>query len=208
VVHVRVFNRLTQLVNKLGTTPTNFFTGNNPPRAQARVAYTAGSVGYAQPFDTKGTDLGVLNVTLSNAARSAAEGRANLTFTYSVAAAITGPGYVTSGTNFSLYTKASNYRPALTYKWWKNGVLMGMNWSGFTTAGPVAGTSVTYKVEVTDADGDKGTATHIVRGTSYTAPPPPSPEGCLIVKPDSASGLGIHRVGDSVSANALPSCPP
>jgi hypothetical protein len=208
VVGVRVFNRLTDLVNKLGTVPTNFFTGNNPPRSQARVAYLAGSVGYANPFDTKGTDRGFLDVNLRDPSKTLAQGRADLTFTYTVAAAISGPEYVTGGTNFSLATSASNYRPALTYRWWKNGVLMnGMTWTGFTTVAPVAGASVTYKVEMTDADGDKGTATHIVRGTS---PPPPGGGGggggCLRLKPDSAPGQGVYHVDDSVSSNALP-CP-
>jgi hypothetical protein len=206
VLFVRVFNWRSQLVNKDGKTPLANFEGS-PPRAPARVTYTAGTEGYTNVFDTKGTDNGIMDVKFRDQT-TVAQGTAKLTFTYTVAAVIAGPAFVTGGSGISLSTTASNYRPALTYKWWKNGVLMsGVTWPSFTTAGPAVGTSVTYKVEMTDADGDKGTDTHVITGTSTTPPGGGGGGGgCLILKPDSVRSQ-FRPLGDSVGANQLP-CPP
>jgi len=201
---VRVFNRRDppELVNKNGVTPKNIF-GGNPPRSEARVTYTAGTAGYASAFDTKGRDWGYLDVVLRDQS-TVAQGRAELTFTYTVATAISGPTSVEQGSNINLATTVSNYRGPLTYKWWKNSSIMsGVTWPNFTTAGPTPGTSNTYKVEITDADGDKGTDTHVVRGVSSSTGGGGS-GGCLVLKSESNPA----RADSPESTIKADPCPP
>jgi hypothetical protein len=162
VVSVRVFTAHDppRLVNDNQAVPKFSFQGI-PPRADVRVGYTAGT--YSNVFDVGGADWAYMDVLFKNQTTQA-QGRAKLSFTYTVAAVVTGPYSVIGGSSITLGTQASNYRAPLTYKWWKNGVLMSVTSSGFSTYGPAAGTSVTYKVQMTDADGDTGLDTHTITG--------------------------------------------
>jgi hypothetical protein len=205
-VYARVFSagNPPTLMNKYGTIPSNIFSGS-PPRSEARVTYLAGTV--TNPYGTGGSDYGFLDVSLRD--RTVAQGRGDLTFTYSVRTIVKGPSSVMAGSSVSLSTTISNYRAPVTYKWWKNGTLMsGVTWPSFTTNGPSGGTTFTYKVEVTDADGDKGTGTHSVTGTSGGG----GGGGgvCLVSGGDSDAGAddttGMRSLDTLRIASALP-CP-
>jgi hypothetical protein len=211
---VRVFNTFDPptLVNKDRVVPKNIFSGN-PPRSEARVTYSAGT-GPTNIYGTGGKDYGYLDVSLRD--QSLAQGRSDLTFTYTVLASISGPSSVLGGSTINLGTSLSNYRAPVTYKWWRDGSLMsGVTWSNFSTTGPTAGFTTTYKVEVTDADGDKGTNTRSVTGTSPPVSGGGSGGGCqsqpMIAASPSIAGAtaeaptGVTAVPPNV-ANALP-CP-
>jgi hypothetical protein len=201
---IRVFNANSppQLQNDNQAVPKFSFTGS-PPRADLRVGYTAGT--YTNPFDHGGADYGFMDVLFKDQ-QTQGQGRAKLSFTYNVSAVVTGPSSIIGGSSISLGSQASNYRTPLTYKWWKNGTLMsGVTWPSFSTQGPAAGSSVTYKLEITDADGDKGTDSHTITGGSSGGGTGGGGGGCLVTKLPTPTSGKEKRDSSTMTANPCPS---
>ena len=150
-----------------------------PAKAEGSVTYTAGTG--SGTTSTTGKDVAV--ITLHGwAGQYFAEAGVDLTIKYDVYASISAPTYVTGGTWITVSATASNHRTPLRYKWWRNGTLMSVTAASFSTNGPTTGTSTTYKVEITDADGDKGTDPHTVTASSSMGGGGGGSGGCLVQK--------------------------
>jgi hypothetical protein len=199
VAEVRVYNQRDQMVNEALMVPKAIFQGS-PPRAESRVKYIAGT--YTPLLEEVGRDFAFMDIYFRQSG-TGTRARAELKYTYSVSAVVTGPISVIGGSSITLGTKVSNAGTPLKYRWWRNGALMGITWSGFSTAGPATGTSVTYKVEVTDVDGQKGIDSHTISGGSSGGGGGGGGGGCLVAGKPLDGGKGGTRPGDNMEA-----CPP
>lgn len=155
-METRVFN---SLLRNVGTADDFSDFRGLPPKAEGSVTYTAGTGSSATA--TTGYDEAI-NVLRDFGGGNRGEGDVTLSISYNVNANIVAPTYITGGSWIQVSASAANHRTPLKYTWWRNGTLMGVTGSSFGTYGPAAGSSVTYKVQITDADGDKGADTHAI----------------------------------------------
>jgi hypothetical protein len=158
-LETRIYN---SLLRQVGTEDFSSFAGL-PPRAEGLIDYTAGTGSSA----TATTGYDEANNVLRNFGGGwVGEADVELTISYNVNANIMAPTYVTGGSWIQVSANASNHRTPLRYKWWRNGTLLSVTGSSFSTNGPTTGSSTTYKVEITDYDGDRGTDSHTVTASS------------------------------------------
>lgn len=159
VLVVRVYNADTPpiLVNTSGS-PAYFYFAGSPPRTDAYVDYYAASEPISL-YNDLSADGGYIDVVL----RNGAVGRAltALTYTYGVRVVVSGPANVTPGSSFTVGADFSNYTAPLAVQWYRNGQHIASGGSNLVQSISAAG-SYSFRVEVTDVQGDRGVASQTV----------------------------------------------
>ncbi len=138
---------------------TSYFLGN-PPRAEPSMYYSAGTAGIPLG-STWNYDFGYSQIVFNDGVVGL--GTIGLTYSYTVATVLSGPGSVAQYTGYTLNSTLKNYTLPITRKWYRNGILLpGQTGASLTDQQNTPGT-YTYRLDVVDAEGDPGTATMSVQ---------------------------------------------
>jgi len=148
--------------NSATSLPSSFWPWRTDPqqngysRSEPQGSYPAGHGGFTNYGDIN-DDMGHLYQTLKNP--DVISGHAWVVLSYRVQpASVASTGDVAEGTPFTLsLTPVDDPTavPPLTYEWFQNDVSQGsaQDWTSFSVPGQPGGTTLTYRVKITDATG-------------------------------------------------------
>jgi hypothetical protein len=155
-------------LNNFVQTYVSTFVGDGPHTAFVSTAYIAGNAGRMSAAASQ-KDYAFNTIQIDEAAPGPnyAIGRVELTYDYTLQASVGVP--LTATTNAMVTVNAQLLAPypgPLTYKWWVNNVLQSITSPSFQYTQGGSG-AATFKVQVTDVEGDKGLATST---TTFNSP--------------------------------------
>ncbi len=184
IAYTRVFNNALEVVSAGGAAIQNNFAFGTAtlPRAEISVDYTAGTSPYGFPPGVPRHDLGHVKIHQdSYFPTQIAEGAARLTYTTNPQVSIAAPSSGWPYTPVNLSVTVNNAANPISYSWYINGQYAGWTTPNVSFSGAVG--TWTLRADASDADGDVGSATHILYILDPGCAPPK--DG---IEPDSTAG--------------------